>query len=117
MEKMSLSKHQQIFAEHVMKLLFFIFSNGFKVTFGEVQRTHEQQKIYFENKKTLTMDSMHLKKLAIDLNFFDKDNNLTYEKKELEFIATYWKSLDPLNRWGGDFKRLSDTPHFERYIK
>lgn len=117
MEKMSLSKHQQIFAEHVMRLLLFIISNGYKVTFGEAQRTIEQQKIYFDSKKSLTMDSMHLKKLAIDLNFFDKQNNLTYDKNELTFIADYWKSLDPLNRWGGDFKRLSDTPHFERFLK
>lgn len=113
---MNLSKNQQIFAEHVMKLLTFIHAIGFRVTFGEAYRTPEQQEIYLRTGKSKTNNSRHLKKCAIDLNFFDKENNLTYDKKTLEEIGVYWESLDPLNTWGGHFKNFVDTPHFERSI-
>lgn len=111
---MKLSLQQQKFSYDVMKLLFFIHSNNFKVTFGEVLRTKLQQEIYFKNGQSKTLQSQHLKKLAIDLNFFNEKNDLIFDKKELQFFGDYWESLDPLNRWGGNFKTFLDVPHFER---
>jgi len=70
------------------------------------------------------MNSYHLKRLAIDLNFFKpvEENGqltykLTYEQKDLEEFGKYWESLSPQNRWGGHFKNFKDTPHFERRLK
>ena len=43
------------------------------MTGGELARTPEQQAIYFKTGRSKTMNSIHLKRCAIDLNFF-KDN-------------------------------------------
>ena len=74
-------------------------------------RTRFQQKEYYRTGKTKTMHSDHLRKLAIDLNFFF-NGKLSYSKKDIQPVADYWKSLRPGNYWGGDFKRWLDTPHF-----
>jgi hypothetical protein len=61
------------------------------------------------------MNSIHLKRCAIDLNFF-KDGKIIWDKVILAPIGTYWESLHPKNRWGGNFKSLVDCPHFERNV-
>ncbi len=93
---------------------------GFTVTAGELYRTIEQQEIYFKTGRSKTMNSMHLKRLAIDLNFF-KDGSLVYDRATLRPLGEYWEGLSPLNRWGGNFDRdwskadsFVDVPHFER---
>ena len=112
---MSLRKEQSGFARDVAKLLAFIFNNGYEVTFGEALRTAYQQKEYLRTGKSHTMRSKHLRKLAIDLNFF-KDGKITYSKKDLQFIGDYWELLNPLNKWGGNFKSFTDVPHFQRTV-
>lgn len=112
---MSMVSEQNDFLLDVCKLIHFATNNGWKVSGGELYRTDEQQKIYFAQKKTLTMNSNHLRRLAIDINFF-KNDKLTYDKDDLAGIGKYWESLNPKNRWGGNFKNLIDTPHFERNI-
>jgi hypothetical protein len=61
------------------------------------------------------MNSIHLKRCAIDLNFF-KDGKLIWDREQLAPIGAYWQSLNPKNRWGGNFKTLVDVPHFERNV-
>lgn len=112
---MSLRNEQSKFAEDVGELISWCFFNGYEITFGEALRTKEQQKIYFDNKKSNTMESNHLVKLAIDMNFFIK-GELTYDKKDLQQVGDFWESLDEKNRWGGNFKSILDTPHFERNL-
>lgn len=101
---------QAEFLHHVAKLLEFAWEQGYFVTLGEGYRTREQQEIHFRTGRSKTMDSQHMKRLAIDLHFF-KDGRLTYDYPEL---GAYWESLHPKNRWGGNFKSFKDTPHFER---
>lgn len=125
---MSLSDEQAKFLQHVILLVQFAVQLGFKVTPGELARTIEQQKIYVQTGRSKTLNSMHLKKLAIDLNFFLHGkyiNNLPqYETlKILKPIGKFWESLDPKNRWGGNFDKdftrsdpWVDTPHFERFV-
>jgi peptidoglycan L-alanyl-D-glutamate endopeptidase CwlK len=117
---MKLSEQQQKFSRNLGTLLTKIFSDGYEVTFGEVLRTQEMQDIYLKTGKSKTSNSMHLKKCAVDLNFF-KDGVLVETPNE---IGKYWESLDPLNRWGGSWRGLVeakkstfiDKPHFERYV-
>ena len=52
---------------------------------------------------------------AIDFNFF-KDGKLIYDKAMLAPLGAYWESLNPLNSWGGNGKKLVDTPHFSRGV-
>lgn len=115
---MSLREEQSAFAKDVLKLLSFTFNQGYDVTFGEVLRTEEQQALYIASGKSKTSNSMHLKKCAIDLNFF-KDGVLVDTPKE---VGNFWQSLNEKNRWGGSWRGLiesgkstwKDEPHFER---
>lgn len=114
--KMSLVKEQSAFLQDFAKLLTFAFSGGFDVTAGELWRPEEMQKIYFKAGKSKTMDSNHLRRLAGDLNFF-LNGKWVQDKATLQPIGDYWESLNPKNRWGGNFKKFLDTPHFERNVK
>ncbi len=111
---MTLREEQSAFLLDVCSLIRFIVEHGFEVTGGELFRTREQQKIYYNTGKSKTMHSNHLLRLAIDLNFF-KDGELTYKKEDIQPIGEYWEGLHPKNKWGGNWKFI-DMPHFERNI-
>ena len=105
-------EEQWKFLQDVAKLLLYAEATSVVLTGGELYRTEEQQKIYFTSGKSKTMNSMHLKRLAIDLNFF-VDGELVYEHPKVEALGTYWESLDKKNQWGG-FWNFKDYPHFQR---
>jgi peptidoglycan L-alanyl-D-glutamate endopeptidase CwlK len=125
---MTLSEKQQIFTFNIHLLIQEAFRLGFKLTFGEVYRTPEQQKIYFDIGRSKTMDSRHLQRLAVDFNIFkdgvilfqDKNN---YEKDVLscKVLGDFWLSLNTSNRWGADWDKdgnplndkFRDPYHFE----
>jgi hypothetical protein len=111
----TLSQHQAEFLLDVCKLIAFATKQGWMVTGGELYRTPEQQEIYVKTGRSKTMASKHLKRCAIDLNFF-KEGKLSWDKSALAPLGQYWESLSPLNRWGGNFKSLVDVPHFERNV-
>jgi peptidoglycan L-alanyl-D-glutamate endopeptidase CwlK len=90
---MSLSQEQAIFLLDACKLIQFATQQGFVVTGGELARTPEQQAIYFKTGRSKTMDSIHLKRCAIDLNFF-KDGKIIWDKQILAPIGAFWESLD-----------------------
>jgi hypothetical protein len=110
---MTLSDHQWAFLQDVAKLITFCAGNGIKLTGGELWRTHEQQLIYVKAGMSKTMDSKHLKRLAIDLNLFI-NGELRHDKEAFKVPAEYWASLSPENVsgyfWGWDFN------HFERRV-
>ena len=128
---MKLSRHQQIFIQNLALLILKANCLGINLTLGEAYRTIEQQELYFygksirvedrelelisAKKRTQTMASNHLKRLAIDFNFFIQ-HQLVYKHPLIDELGAYWESLDPLNRWGGHFKNFYDAPHFERNI-
>lgn len=104
------------FLKNLCELIIEIEQRGFIATGGELFRTPEQQAIYVEKGLSKTMNSMHLKKCAIDLNFF-KNGKLISDKKDLQLIGDYWEALDPKNRWGGNFSGgFVDSGHFEMKI-
>lgn len=110
---MSLSSEQAAFLLDVCKLIPFATNLGYTVTGGELQRTPEQQALYVRSGKSKTMNSNHIKKLAIDLNFI-KGGKLIYSIAELTPIGEYWQSLSPKNSAGMFWKSFKDVPHFER---
>lgn len=112
---MSAVREQAAFMLDVCKLIEFATAQGFTVTGGELFRTAEQQAIYVKTGRSKTMNSIHLKRCAIDLNFF-KDGKLTYDVATLKPIGDFWESLDPKNNWGGNWKSFKDVPHFERKV-
>jgi hypothetical protein len=120
---MSLNSEQAAFLRDVVKLFEFIWKSGYEITAGELYRTVEQQEIYVKTGRSKTMNSMHLKRCAIDLNFF-KDGNLIQDRDSIKPIGDHWESLNEKNRWGGNWRGLVDSgksqfvdiPHFERQV-
>lgn len=109
---MKTSEKQAIFTKNIAYLIFYAESIDIKLTFGEAYRTEYQQAEHLRTGKSKTMNSNHLKRLAVDFNFFI-NGKLTYEKPKLVALGKYWEDLQPLNRWGGNYKSFTDTPHFE----
>lgn len=117
---MTLGEHQERFATHVVMLINKAWELGFKVRLGEVQRPLEMQQIYVNTGRSKTMNSMHIKKCAIDLVLLIDGKIATRE--QIKPLGDWWELLDPFNRWGGNWRGLVDsgkskfvdTPHFER---
>jgi D-alanyl-D-alanine carboxypeptidase len=110
---MSLVQEQAQFLKHVTALLIKADQLGFVVTAGELFRTPEQQAIYVQSGRSKTMASNHMRRCAIDLNFF-KDGALTWDRIVLKPLGDYWETLDAKNSWGGNWNSFKDVPHFER---
>lgn len=108
---MNLGQHQEKFATDVSLLIQEAIMRGYGVRLGEAYRTAEQQEIYVRTGKSKTMNSMHLKKCAIDLHF-TKNGSLVYPAE----LGQFWESLDPLNQAGMFWKRFKDDPHFQRTV-
>jgi hypothetical protein len=115
---MSLVHEQSVFLLHVAELIRKASELGFVASGGELYRTSEQQALHVKHGRSKTMKSLHLKRLAIDLNFFQEASDgaltLTYDVEELRALGAFWESLDAANRWGGNWTSFKDAPHFER---
>lgn len=112
---MSLVTEQAAFLLDVLSLVKEATRQGFTITGGELFRTTEQQAIYMRAGRSKTMHSMHLKRCAIDLNFFHA-GRLIQSKQELQAIGDFWESLNPKNEWGGNWNSFKDIPHFQRSV-
>jgi len=110
---MALVTEQAAFLQDVARLIQYAADIGWTVTAGELYRTPEQQAIYVKTGRSKTMNSFHLKRLAVDLNFF-KDGKLVYDVTALKPLGTFWESLSEKNSWGGNWNSFKDVPHFER---
>lgn len=108
---MSLVDEQWDFLQDVARLIQKAADLGYQVTGGELYRTAAQEQLDVDQGLSRTLDSNHLRRLAIDLNFF-KDGQLVVPND----LGAYWEELDPLNRWGGNFHSIKDTDHFERNV-
>jgi hypothetical protein len=95
-------KAQVMFARLVPRLIDRAFYLGLDATIGEAWRTPEQAKWNAKHGKGIS-NSLHLERLAIDLNLFRKGVWLQDSSDHHE-LGQYWKSLDPRCAWGGDFK-------------
>ena len=110
---MSLVAEQAAFLQDAARLIVHANALGWTVTAGELFRTPEQQAIYVKTGRSKTNNSYHLKRLAIDLNFF-MNGKLIYDVSALKPIGDFWESLSPQNSWGGNWSSFRDVPHFER---
>ncbi len=107
-----MSTLRQLQSQHVRctaKLIEWATEKGYEMTAGEWLRTPEQAMINAQNGSGI-VHSLHLIRLAVDLNLF-KDGALLSTKEDYQPLGDYWCSLDPLCRWGGNFQRV-DADHF-----
>lgn len=100
---------QMDFAERSAEFILWIKSQGFRVTYGETWRSPEEAMIHAKDGSGIA-NSLHLIRLAIDLNVF-KDGVELQTKEEFAPLGAHWKTVDPRCCWGGDFKRI-DADHF-----
>ena len=122
---MSLREKQSIFAKNFALLVIHAYEIGYEITYGEGQRTGDQQLLYFEgfslkkigsslklfksNKRSKTMSSDHLLKCAHDINVFI-DGDYKTDKETYKPLHEYWVSLHPKNysgyQWGWDYNHF-----------
>lgn len=113
---MLLSQIQQLFARDTVLLFQYILEEGYTFTYGEAMRSPEQAEIYAKKGKGIK-DSLHCKRLAIDINLFNEKGEYLDKPEHYEKFAYFWEHLSPCNRAGYNFKSRPDANHFERNDK
>lgn len=108
---MGLRARQVVFSQDAARLILKAAELGFEVTLGEALRPIEMQELYVRQGRSQTMNSYHLKKLAIDLNLFIGGKLCTVE--QIQPLGIWWESLSMKHKWGGNWKTFKDSPHFE----
>jgi hypothetical protein len=109
---MTLGQKQRIFTRLVGVLIEWTYQNGYELTFSEAYRTPEQAAIYAKQGKGIK-NSLHTKRLAIDLNLFKNGVYLTRSEDYLP-LGMVWEQMSGPGYqccWGGRFKR-PDGNHF-----
>lgn len=100
---------QAEFSLMVAALITWAYEQDYEITLGEAYRTPEQAALNATTGSGIA-NSLHTKRLAIDLMLFRAGVYLT-KSEEYKALGEKWKSLSPLNRWGGDFSK-PDGNHF-----
>jgi len=106
----TLREKQTRFALAVPGLIQKAVELGYFVTLGETWRTPEQA-IWNAQHGLGTIHSLHIQRLAIDLNLFTADGALITDGMGHEELGTWWKAQSPDFRHGGDFK-IKDWDHY-----
>jgi len=113
---MSTSDKQWLFLQDISRLILYAESKGYKLTGGELYRTDYQQKEYMRTKRSKTMKSNHLRRMAMDFNLFLYGQPQWENGKEWKDLGQYWESIREGNRWGGNYTSFLDLPHFENIL-
>jgi hypothetical protein len=106
---MTLGEKQRLFTQLVGKLIDWAYAQGYELTFAEAYRTPEQAALNAQSGAGIS-NSLHMKRLAVDLNLFHDGAYLSHSEDHRP-LGEFWKSLHPLCRWGGDFSR-PDGNHY-----
>ena len=99
---MTLGEKQRLFALFVGKLIFQAYGMGYEVTLGDAHRSVE------EATRLGKPNSLHTKRLAIDLNLFRDGVYLTATDDHAP-LGTWWEQQHALASWGG---RFGDGNHY-----
>lgn len=101
---MTLREKQSLFARLMAMLIGEACRRGFEVTLGEVWRSEaEAERRGFKN-------SLHTKRLAVDLNLF-RDGEYLRDSEDYKGLGKWWEAQHELCSWGGRFSR-PDGNHF-----
>ena len=106
---MTLGEAQRAFTLDVALLIEHAYALGYALTFGDAYR---DPRVTYGHP-----NSVHRKRLAVDLNLFEKVNGVWLYRADTEShrpLGVYWKGLRPENRWGGDFSE-PDGNHYSRH--
>ncbi len=92
---MTLRQKQSKFARMVGLLIAYAYEKDYEITFGEAYATDGHMK-----------NSLHYKRLAIDLNLF-KDGKYLDKTEDHKHLGYFWESIG--GSWGG---RFNDGNHY-----
>lgn len=101
---------QSAFVRLVARLIEHAYANGYECTFGEAYRSPEEAARLAKAGKGITR-SLHVDRLAIDLNLF-KDGKYLTLTEHYRSLGEWWEAqstVDVICCWGGRFK---DGNHF-----
>lgn len=102
---MTLREKQSIFANLVAELIFQAQKMGYAVTLGEALRSPEEA-ARLAKLGTGIKNSLHIDKLAIDINLF-KDGKFLDKTEDHLKLGEWWEEQsfgDIQCKWGGRFK-------------
>jgi hypothetical protein len=106
-----MSTLQEEFAQSAAKLIQKAYELGYGVTLSEAWRTPQQAQWNADHGLGIAC-SLHLERLAIDLNLIVDGVYQTDDSKGCyKALGDWWKTLGPQYYWGGDFKRV-DLDHY-----
>lgn len=106
---MTLGAKQRLFAQQIAYLIIWAYDNGYELTLAEAYRTPEQAALN-ARAGTGIANSLHTKRLALDLNLFKGGVFLTSSEAHRP-LGEKWESMHELCRWGGRFSR-PDGGHY-----
>jgi len=104
---MTLRQKQSLFASLVPGLILKALELGFEVTLGEALRFKKQARAN-ARRGTGIKDSLHILKLALDLNLFRDGKYLRSTEAHRE-LGEWWEEQHELCCWGG---RFGDGNHY-----
>lgn len=111
---MSILPLQFQFSQDAALLIQKAVELGYRVTLGEALRTQLQADANAASGAGIS-HSLHLDKLAIDINLFHQTSPGVWEfvvdGTGHTQLGAWWKSLSPSHRWGGDFPK-KDFNHY-----
>jgi hypothetical protein len=91
----------------VAQLIIWAYAQGYKITLGQTYRSPDVVKFLVEQGLGIK-NTLHAKRLAIDLNLFVNGVYMTDTEAYLP-LGEYWESLG--GTWGGRFRK-PDGNHF-----
>lgn len=97
---MTLGEKQRKFTRMVADLIVWAYQNGYELTWGEAWRTPEQAALNAA-KGTGIARSLHIDRLAVDLNLF-KNGQFLQTTDDHKPMGEFWESIG--GTWGGRFK-------------
>jgi len=104
---MTLREKQSLFASFIPRLIDKAHELGYEVTLGESYRSPEEALRLSKLGKGI-VNSLHTKKLAIDINLFRNGIYLS-KTEDHKPLGIWWEQQHPLATWGGWF---NDGNHY-----
>lgn len=105
---MTLREQRCLFTLLTAKLIIWANEQGYELSYEETKRSQAQANANAAAGVGIS-NSLHLAGLAVDFNLYIGGVWQTSSEAHAR-LGAYWKSLHPLNRWGGDFKDASGRP-------
>lgn len=109
---MTLSEQRILFSQLISELVLWVSSNlpEHALAFDQVKRDAAAASANAQA-GTGIANSLHLSGLAADMLLY-VGGTYRADTESYRQIGLHWKSMHPLNRWGGDFTTRPDGNHF-----